>query len=669
MPIVDSVKNRIISSLNEKEIRQKAEEIRFYANISADLTGNKIFQGHNALIDIAAFLYFNCIFHDPMNPFWDRRDRVFWSDAELAPLLYSTLGLCGYFPVEDLFKYRKVISSFDRYPDRFKVPGIEISVDSPGSGLGVAVGDALSAAMTGSSYKVFCIMSSAEQSLGTVWEAADSACRHRLSNLTAVIEESSSVKESDDSDKPESEQLADKYSSFGWHVHIADSRDHEKLLKIFTADRTDNLPTAVIVNNYSDSDESYSALLSSEIIKKNILSDENEQFEKKKSRSRRGRENKKKGAAGFPDKYGWNYSDNMKTEFRSMEEAVIRFIYESDAEKTKNCIFYSRNYTAGDFEKQYPGIGEIIKAEENIILTASGLAKEGSIPFIISRGSSRPEKNRDQLRNTVCLNNFNVKFIDFYNSYTETLSNSRSFALDNISAVQSIRNLCVLFPADALEAEKMISCAADIYGPVLIRIPCGMFPVVTQKDTLCLKGSANVIRYRGEGESFRSSFEIFRGSEYPGEKENISLIAAGRTVSEAMRSSIILKEEFGVEARVINAASVKPLDEKTILNAAFETGAVLVAGEADIKGFSDIIAASVLKNRGYSTDFTFACSDGSIRTDDDQENGDNISGSGISAEFISVKALELLNRRYEKNNSGGKHYGIQRKSRRTAESV
>ena len=669
MPIIDSVKNRIISSLNEKQIRQKAEEIRFYANISAGITGNKIFQGHNALIDIAALLYFNCIFHDPMNPFWDRRDRVFWSDAELAPLIYSTLGLCGYFPVEDLFKYRKVISSFNRYPDRFKVPGIEISVDCPGSGLGVAVGDALSAAMAGSSYKVFCIMSSSEQSLGAVWEAADSACRHKLSNLTAVIENCSSEEGAEDSGKKASDKLADKYSSFGWNVYITDSREHDKLMKIFTAERMDNLPAAVIVNNYSDSDEDYSAMLSSEIIKKNILADEKEQIEDKKSRRKRGSSTSLQGEAVFPEKYGWNNSGNVKTEFRSMEEAVIGFIYRPDAEKTKNCIFYRKNSDFQDFEKQFPGISEIVRSEENIILTASGLAKEGRIPFIISRGCSLPEKNRDQLRNTVCLNNFNVKFIDFYNCNMESSSNSRLNAFDNIFAVQSIRNLSVLFPADALEAEKMISCAAEIFGPVLIRIPYGIFPVVTGEDTLCEKGSANVIRYRGENESFSSSFDFCRGSEYTGENEDISLIAAGRTVAEAMRSSIILKDEFNIEARVINAASVKPLDEKTILNAAFETGAVLAAGDADIRGFSDVIAASVLKNRGFCTDFAFTCSDSIVSSDDDRKGGFNISGSGITAELITGKALDLLNRKYKKNNSGGKHYGLQGKSKRTAENV
>ena len=643
MPIVDSVKNRIISSLNENEIRQKAEEIRFYSNLSAGITSYKNFQRHNALIDIAALLYFNYIYHDPMNPFWGKRDRVFWSDSDLSPLIYSTLGLCGYFPIEDLVKHWKDINSFDIFLDRFKVPGIEISVDCPGIGLGVAVGDALSAAMAGSSYKVFCIMSSAEQSLGTVWEAADSAYKYGLGNLVAVIENSCSAGDSGEAEDLLSEQLADKYASFGWQVYTADSRDHEKVVEIFNNGRKENLPTAVILSSYSYSDENFSARLSSEILEKNILPDESKRSAEEENGNKQ--ESSKHAASDrFSDKYGWNISDDMKAEFRSMEESVINFILESKAVKSDNYIFYSKKSSVRNLERQYPGIGKIIKSEENMILTASGLAKEGRIPFIISGGPYFSEKNYDQLRNTVCLNNFNVKFIDFYSSYAEASSDSRFFVSDDISAVQSIRNLNVFIPSDAHEAEKIISCAADIYGPVLIRIPLGLFPLISDRNTPWEKDTANVIRYRKKEKIFCSAFNIFRGSEYSDEGEDLALVAAGSVVSEAMRASYILKEEFAVEVRIINAASLKPFDEETVLNAVFETGAVLAVCENDNDSFSDIIASYVLKNKGCSFDFIFASScDRNCR--DALLNNDNTFGSCVTAEFIAEKALELLNRK------------------------
>ena len=637
MPIVDSVKNKIISSLNENEIRQKAEEIRFYSNLSAGISGYKNFQKHNALIDIAALLYFNYIYHDPLNPFWGKRDRVFWSDSELAPLIYSTLGLCGYFPLEDLLKHRKDVNSFDIFLDRFKVPGIEISVECPGSGLGVAVGDALSAVMTGSSYKVFCIMSSEEQSLGTVWEAADSAFKYRLGNLVAVIENSSIGNDAGIPEKSSSEQLADKYESFGWQVYTADSRDHEKVVEIFNDGRKENIPTAVIISNYTDLNKGVSQQLSSEILEKNIFDKSKLLNEKEICENQNSKNQKVSGI--FPDKYGWNSSDYMKTEFLSMEEAVINFILKSDAEKTANYIFYSKKSLIQNLESQYPGIGTIIKSEENMILTASGLAKEGRIPFIISGGSCLSEKNYDQLRNTVCLNNFNVKFIDFYSTDAEISADSRFSVPDNISAVQSIKNLSVFIPSDVPEAERMISCASELYGPVLIRIPLGLFPVFSEKKTPWVKGSANVIRYREKSETFTGAFNIYNGSEYSDEGEDLALVAIGSSVSETMRSSYILKEELGIEARVINAASVTPFDEKTIVNAAFETGAVLAVCESNNDSFSDIIASCVLKNKGCSFDFIFASSCG--KKTEEVEYG-STSSTGVTAEFIAEKALEFI---------------------------
>ncbi len=237
MPIFDSGKNRIISSLSDIEIRKKAEEIRFYSNLAAYISGTAALDKHNALINIAAVLYFNYVSHDPMNPFWDKRDRVFWSDAELTPVIYSILGLCGYFPIEELLRSDDDVSGFNRFPDRFKVPGIEVSVDYPGSGLGVAVGDALSARMDNNSYQVFCIMSGREQSLGSVWEAADAASGYKLDNLTAVIELGQNLKDDCDSGEIEAGILADKYASFGWQVFTADSSNPGDIIRILETDR------------------------------------------------------------------------------------------------------------------------------------------------------------------------------------------------------------------------------------------------------------------------------------------------------------------------------------------------------------------------------------------------------------------------------------------------
>ena len=654
MPIVDSGKNRIISSLTDFEIRKKAEEIRFYSNLAAYISGTADFDKHNALINIAAVLYFNYVSHDPMNPFWDKRDRVFWSDAELTPVIYSILGLCGYFPIEELLRSNDNISGFNRFPDRFKVPGIEVSVDYPGSGLGVAVGDALSARMDNDPYQVFCIMSGREQSLGSVWEAADAAAGYKLDNLTAIVE-LQDLRYDCESSETAFGILADKYASFGWQVFTADSCDPGDIIRILEVDRKKkNIPAVIITEKYNDSCSSFSsdlaASLSGTIFENNSFVKKllNHYVEGKQykdiniSESDKNPDNNIENEPGcqltYSKQYGWNCGDLMKADFLSPENAFADFIRKS--EEDGRYVFYSRKSYAAVLEKLYPDLNEIIKTDENMILTSSGLAKEGKIPFLISGGFYTAEKNHDQLRNTVCLNNFNVKFIDLYNE----LSVQGSIAY-NISAALSIHNLSVFSPSDTVETENILKSAAEIYGPVLVRIYCGVLPVVTSPNFFCKAGCAAVIRYRGEKEKFRDAFETVPGEDYSDEHEDIAIITFSRMLSETMRSAYILKEEFGIEARILSICSVVPLDETSILNAASETGAVLVAGENSYDGFTDIIAASVMKNSGCNADVIF-CS--SVNERSKESNTETEINAELSAEYITEKAMELLHRKDNK---------------------
>ena len=169
MSILDSKTNSIVKNYSVKEIIEKAKEMRAYniAAICAARSGHT--GGTLSIMDIAAVLYLKVIRHDPSNPTWDDRDRVFWSVGHKAPALYAALGISGYFPIEDTVKLRKLWSGFEGHPNQFKLPGIELSSGSLGQGLGVSVGSALRAKLDKKDYRVFCIMGDGEQQEGSVW--------------------------------------------------------------------------------------------------------------------------------------------------------------------------------------------------------------------------------------------------------------------------------------------------------------------------------------------------------------------------------------------------------------------------------------------------------------------------------------------------------------------
>jgi transketolase len=152
-------------------------------------------------------------------------------------------------------------------------------------------------------------------------------------------------------------------------------------------------------------------------------------------------------------------------------------------------------------------------------------------------------------------------------------------------------HMTVVVPADVVETERLARSAIfEVKGPAYIRYAREATPVVTTEATPLALGTANIIRYRGRKPLFRDAFQTVLSSGYAAEGEDLSIVACGPIVCEAMRAAVILKEEFGLETRVINMHTVKPLDREALLRAARETGAVLSCEEHQKGGFGNLVA-------------------------------------------------------------------------------
>ena len=132
MPIVNSNNGQILKDYSFEELKEITKKLRSYAIIAITAAGSGHTGGTMSIIDIAAALYFKKINHDPKNPDWPDRDRVFWSVGHKAPALYAALGLSGYFDIDDIVKLRRFSSGFEGHPNRLKLPGIEVSSGSLG---------------------------------------------------------------------------------------------------------------------------------------------------------------------------------------------------------------------------------------------------------------------------------------------------------------------------------------------------------------------------------------------------------------------------------------------------------------------------------------------------------------------------------------------------------
>src|SRR5450759_448722 len=227
MPIINSKTLRIVQDYSVEELIQKAKEMRVYNMISLCAAKSGHTGGTLSIMDIAAVLYLKVINHDPTNPKWDDRDRVFWSVGHKAPALYVALGMAGYYPIEDTVKLRKLWSGFEGHPNQFKLPGIELSSGSLGQGLGVAVGSALRAKLDNKDYRVFCIMGDGEQQEGSIWESAMSAGHYKLDNLVGIIDVNGLQIDGKTNAVMRVEPLEEKYKAFGWEVIQTDGNSIE----------------------------------------------------------------------------------------------------------------------------------------------------------------------------------------------------------------------------------------------------------------------------------------------------------------------------------------------------------------------------------------------------------------------------------------------------------
>ena len=199
-------------------LEAKAESIRETIVEMLVAAGSGHTAGPLGLADIFAAFYFHILNNDPKDPDWEDRDRLVLSNGHTVPVRYAAMAQAGYFPVEECLTLRKFGSRLQGHPERLRLPGMETTSGPLGEGLSQAAGMAYAARMDAKKHRVYCVMSDGEQEEGNTWEAALFAGKHRLSNLTAVMDRNNIQIDGMTEDVMPLEPIAEKYRAFNWHV-------------------------------------------------------------------------------------------------------------------------------------------------------------------------------------------------------------------------------------------------------------------------------------------------------------------------------------------------------------------------------------------------------------------------------------------------------------------
>ncbi|MBI5055282.1 MAG: transketolase family protein [Nitrospirae bacterium] len=215
------------------------------------------------------------------------------------------------------------------------------------------------------------------------------------------------------------------------------------------------------------------------------------------------------------------------------------------------------------FQNVYPErYIEVGIAEQNMVGIAAGLSLSGKIPIAHSFATFISMRACEQVRTTIAYTKMNVKFLVTHGGISTGTAGTTHHAIEDIAIMRAIPNMTVLVPGDVREMKQAVDAALAHKGPVYIRLGAGdAEDVYGEKDRFAI-GRATLLR---------------KGND-------ASIITTGTMAYEGVTASDILKSKYGLNVRVLQMASVKPLDVKAVLKAAIETGNIVTVEEHNILG-------------------------------------------------------------------------------------
>lgn len=236
---------------------------------------------------------------------------------------------------------------------------------------------------------------------------------------------------------------------------------------------------------------------------------------------------------------------------------------------------------ATKFPERYVQIGV---AEQNLATVASGMAAMGKVPFITSYAMFSPGRNWEQIRTTIAYNDRPVKIAGSHAGISVGPDGGTHQAVEDIAIMRVIPHMVVISPCDSIEAKKATIAAAKNGKPVYIRLAREKTPVITTEAT---------------------PFEIGKAAIFYGEegKADVGIIATGALVYKAL----LVAKEFekkGVKVKVMNLATIKPLDEEAVIKLAKEAGAIVTVEEHQVHGgMGSAVAECLVKSHPVPIEF------------------------------------------------------------------
>ncbi|WP_030378325.1 MULTISPECIES: transketolase [unclassified Streptomyces] len=566
--------------MNNEQLTELAQQLRVDSVRAAAAAGSGHPTSSMSAADLMAVLLAHHLRYDFERPQHPANDRFVLSKGHASPLLYAAYKAVGVVDDEELLTFRKQGSRLEGHPTPRQLPWVETATGSLGQGLPVGVGIALAGKrLDHADYRVWVLCGDSELAEGSVWEAAEHAGYENLANLTAIVDVNRLGQRGATRHGHDLDAYARRFKAFGWHTVEVEGHDVEAVDRAFGEARsTTGQPTVILARTLKG--KGVEATEDREGLHGKPVKDADEAIEELGGvRDLRVTVQAPPEAralhsvpTGTPELPRYDKGDEVATRNAFGEALAALGTARGDVVALDGEVGDSTR--AEFFAKEHPErYIECYIAEQQLIAAAVGVATRGWVPYA-STFAAFLSRAYDFVRMAsisgagICVNGSHA-------GVSIGQDGPSQMGLEDLAMFRSVYGSTVLYPCDANQTAKLTAAMAGLDGIRYLRTSRGEAPVLYGPDEEFPVGGSKVLRSSDE--------------------DRLTLVAAGVTVHEALAAADTLAEA-GIKVRVVDLYSVKPVDRRTLREAAEQTGCLITVedhheeggiGDAVLDAFGD----------------------------------------------------------------------------------
>ena len=514
--------------------------------------------------DLMAVLLTHYLHYDFENPRNPNNDHLIFSKGHASPLLYSLYKAAGAITDEELLTLRKFGSRLEGHPTPV-LPWVDVATGSLGQGLPIGVGVALAGKYLDKlPYHVWVLLGDSEMAEGSQWEAFDHASHYKLDNLVAILDVNRLGQRGETELGWNTTAYAQRAEAFGWNAIVIDGHNFDEINQAFArAVLPNGMPTVIIAKTIKGKGVSFLENVNGWHGKALNKEQEAQALQELKSvRSQTFLVQKPDNLQPAPEAAKRTlelprYDGKEAVATRKAYGDALQALGAANPDVVGLDGEVSNSTYAEEFAKAYPErFFEMYIAEQQLVSAAVGMSVRHKIPFA-STFAAFFTRAYDFIR-MAAISRANIRLSGSHAGVSIGEDGPSQMALEDLAMMRAVYGSTVLYPCDANQAAQLVAQMAEHDGIIYMRTTREKTPVIYGADEEFVVGGSKVI--------------------HQSDKDEVTIVAAGITVHEALNAYEQLKSQR-IMARVIDAYSVKPIDEETLMLAADEAGNKIVVVE------------------------------------------------------------------------------------------